>query len=197
MVAVLLCQLVVAPPQSLTPDDAAVSDEPVFEKKVPPAAVAAAPVFTDIAGLAEAPAPFGSPVASPEPTTAVANSGADQGVITATTCASSSIATPGFTATTAAMPPVSVSGNESAELAVPETTMPEEPSGSLHSLAPAGPLHSAMPVSTAGDTQACPSDFVVVGNSDLFQTLMCKAGLRLSCTRLAWPIALFHRGQQF
>ena len=193
----LVMPIVVAPPQSLTPDDAAVSGEPVSEKEVPPTAVATTPVFTGIAGLAEAPAPFGSLIASPEPATAVANSGADQGVITATTRASSSPATPGFTATTAAVPPAAVSGDESERLAVPEITMPEEPSGSLQSLAQAGPLYSAMPVSTAGDAQACPADFVVGWKSDLFQTLMCKAGLRLSCTRLAWPIALFLRGHHF
>lgn len=153
----LVMPIVVAPPQSLTPDDAPVSGEPVFEKELPPTAVATTPVFTDIAGLAEAPAPFGSPVASPEPAAAVGNSGVALGVITATTCSSSGPATLGFTATTAAMPPAAVYGNESAEPAVPETTMPEEPSGSLHSLAPAGPGDSAMPVSSAGDAQARPS----------------------------------------
>ena len=138
---------------------AAVSGESLFEKEVPPTAVATTPVFTDIAGLAEAPALFSSPVASPESPTAVANSGVTLGAITDTTCASSGIATPGCSATTAAMPPAAVSGDKSAEPAVPETTIPEEPSGSLHSLARAGPHHSAMPVSTAGDAQAHPSDF--------------------------------------
>ena len=149
----------VAPSQSLIPDDAPVSGEPVFEKKLPPTAVATTPVSADMAGLAESPVPFGSPVASPEPTTAVANSGGALGVIT---CASSSIATAGCSATTAATPLAVVSGDKSEEPAVPETAMPEEPSGSLHSLAPTGPHHSAMAVSSAGDAQACPSDFFLL-----------------------------------
>jgi hypothetical protein len=182
----LLMPIVVAPPQSMTPDDAPVSGEPVSEKEVPPTAVATASDFTDTAVLAEAPAPFGSPVASAEPTTAVANGGADQGVITATTCASSGIATPRCTATTAAMPPAAVYGNDRAELAVPETTMPEKPSASLHSLALAGPDHSAMPVSSAGDAQARPSDLLLLeiqtcvklSHASLVSGFhVCKAGL--------------------
>ena len=169
----------------MTPDDAPVSGEPVSEKEVPPTAVATTSDFTDIAGLAEAAAPFGSPVASPEPTTAVANSGADQGVITATTRASKGPATPGCSATTAAVLPAAVYGNEGEEPAVPETTMPEEPSASLHSLAPAGPHNSAMPASTAGDAQASPSDFLLLEIQTCFrllrarlsQAFMCKAGL--------------------
>ena len=181
----LVMPVAVAPSQSLTPDDAPVSGEPVFEKEVPPTAVATTPVVTDTAGLAEAPAPFGSPVASPEPTTAVANSGVALGVITATTCASSGPATPGCSATTAAMPPAAVYGNDSAELAVPQTTMPEEPSASLHSLAPAGPQHSAMPVSNAGDAQARPSDFLLLEIQTCFR--LSRARLVSGFHVQGWP----------
>jgi len=124
----LVVPIAVAPSPSLTPDDAPVSGEPAFDSAVPPSAVS---VMSGVvataatAGLAESPAPFGSPVASSAPTTAVANSGADLGVITATTCAST--ATPGCSATTAAMPAAAVYGNERAEPAVPQTTTPEEP----------------------------------------------------------------------
>ncbi len=163
----LVVPIAVAPSPSLTPDDAPVSGEPAFDSAVPPSAVS---VMSGVvataatAGLADSPAPFGSPVASPAPTTAVANSGADLGVITATICASSSTATPGCSATTAAVPAAAVYGNESAELAVPQTTTPEEPSASLHSLAPAGPDDSAMPVSSAGNAQVCPSDIFWPGS---------------------------------
>ncbi|KAL0035785.1 hypothetical protein WJX77_002591 [Trebouxia sp. C0004] len=100
----------VAPFQSPTPNDHPVSGERAIYSAVPPTAVATPPVVTDTAGLAEAPAPIGSPVATAAPTTVVVNS----------------------------------------ELAIPQTTTPEEPSDSLHSLAPAGPDHSAMPGSSAG-----------------------------------------------
>ncbi len=175
----------VAPLLSLTPHEHPVSDEPAFDSAVPPTAVATTPVVTDTAGLAEAPAPFGSPVASPEPTTAVANSGVALGVITATTCASSGPATPGCSATTAAMPPAAVYGNDSAELAVPQTTMPEEPSASLHSLAPAGPQHSAMPVSNAGDAQARPSDFLLLEIQTCFR--LSRARLVSGFHVQGWP----------
>ena len=74
------------------------------------------------------------------------------------------------------VPPAAVSGNESEQPAFPETTTPEEPSASLHSLAPAGPHHSAMLVSSAGDSHARLFITLLV-DIDVFQASMCKSGL--------------------
>lgn len=140
----------------------------------------AGPVGEDAISPTASMAGFGSPIASPSPTTAaattdltlqdavrsdfgsttpsalsttaVANTGADSDVITAAIEASSSAtaagppaATAAFRAPTAALSAAIVPGNESAELADPGTTLPEEPSTSLHAMAPAGPQETATP----------------------------------------------------
>jgi len=79
----------------------------------------AAPVGEDAASLTASTAGFGSPIASPSSTIAAA--------------------------TTASLPTAAVLGNESAELADPGTILPDEPSTSLHTMAPAGPHDSASP----------------------------------------------------
>ena len=85
----------------------------------------AAPVEEDAASPSTSMAGFGSPIASPPSTTAAA--------------------------TTAALPAAAVLGDGSAELADPDSTLPEEPSTSLHAMAPAGPQESAMPALRSDD----------------------------------------------
>jgi len=63
----------------------------------------------------------------------------------------SPIASPTAAATTAALPAAAVLGDEKAELADPDSTLPEEPSTSLHAMEPAGPHHTAMPVPGSDD----------------------------------------------
>ena len=79
----------------------------------------AAPVGEDAASPSASLAGFGSPIAPPSSPTAVA--------------------------TTAVVLAVAVLGDEKTELADPDTTLPEEPSTSLHAMAPAGAQESAMP----------------------------------------------------
>ncbi len=62
----------------------------------------------------------------------------------------SPIASPTAAATTAALPAAA----EKAELADPDSTLPEEPSTSLHAMAPAGPHESATPALHIDDVSA-------------------------------------------
>jgi len=63
----------------------------------------------------------------------------------------SPIASPTAAATTAALPAAAVLSDEKAELADPASCLPEEPSTSLHAMAPAGPQESAMPALRTDD----------------------------------------------
>ena len=84
----------------------------------------AAPVREDAASPSTSMAGFGSPIASPSSTAA---------------------------ATTAALSAAAMLGDEKTELAEPDSDLPEEPSTSLHAMAPAGPQESAMPALCSND----------------------------------------------
>ena len=71
----------------------------------------------------------------------------------------SPIASPTAAATTTALSAAAVLGDEKAELAEPASCLPEEPSTSLHAMAPAGPQESATPA-------LCSDDVSLFGGTD-------------------------------